>query len=249
MTAADLHTLTGAYALHALSAEERSAFERHMASCEACATEVRELSATAGRLGLAAAVPPRTGLREDVLRRIESVRQEPPRHTGARAPAAVRRGTRLTRWALAACLAAAAGLGGATVWQHEQADQARQRAARAEHRSDEIAAVLAAPDAHTTTARLAGGGTATVVVSRDRDRAVFVDAGLATPPQGKVYELWFDDHGTMRPAGLLSPGRATQAVLMSGAVNGARGVGVTVEPAGGSSRPTSTPVAAMRFAA
>jgi anti-sigma factor RsiW len=35
---ADLHTLTGAYVLHALSESERAAFERHLADCAACAT-------------------------------------------------------------------------------------------------------------------------------------------------------------------------------------------------------------------
>ena len=53
MSTAELHTLTGAYALHALPEDERVAFERHLGACEACAQEVRELSATAARLGLA----------------------------------------------------------------------------------------------------------------------------------------------------------------------------------------------------
>ncbi|ARP72822.1 anti-sigma factor [Streptomyces pluripotens] len=248
MTAADLHTLTGAYALHALGADERGAFERHMRSCEACATEVREFSATAARLGLAAAAGPRGALRAEVLRRIESVRQEPPRRTGVHQPVARRRVARLTRWALAACLAAAAGLGGTAVWQYQRADRAAERAERAERRWDAIAAVLAASDARTTTVRLGGGATATVVVSRGRGRAVFVASGMSEPPPGKVYQLWFDDQGTMRPAGVMDPGRSTEAVLMRGAVDGARGIGVTVEPAGGSRQPTSSPIAAMRFA-
>ncbi|WP_047470085.1 RskA family anti-sigma factor, partial [Streptomyces sp. M10] len=33
MTTAELHTLTGAYALHALPEEERAAFDRHLADC------------------------------------------------------------------------------------------------------------------------------------------------------------------------------------------------------------------------
>ncbi|MET7439499.1 zf-HC2 domain-containing protein, partial [Streptomyces sp. NPDC005568] len=59
MSTVDLHTLTGAYALHALSEDERGAFERHAADCEACTEEVRELTETAARLALAVSAVPR----------------------------------------------------------------------------------------------------------------------------------------------------------------------------------------------
>ncbi|NEB82028.1 zf-HC2 domain-containing protein, partial [Streptomyces sp. SID14478] len=94
MNTADLHTLTGAYAVHALSDEERVAFERHLADCAACAQETAELTATAARLGLAATLTPRAALREQVLQRITTVRQESPREqvqSRAGRPAAVRR--------------------------------------------------------------------------------------------------------------------------------------------------------------
>ncbi|MEU9735129.1 anti-sigma factor [Streptomyces sp. NPDC048002] len=246
MIGADLHTMTGAYALHALSDEEREAFERHLSGCEACAQEAAELSATAARLGLAVSVTPRPELRERVLRRVTGVRQETPGATPLRRSGrTVRRARPLSRWALAACLAAAAAFGGTAVWQHQRAEDAVERARRAEQGAGEIAAVLSAPDARTRAAELAGGATGTVVVSRGQDRAVFLASGMASPPEGKVYQLWFEDDGTMRPAGLMDPGRADQAVLMEGPVDDASGMGVTVEPAGGSEQPTSTPVAQL----
>lgn len=249
MNTADLHTLTGAYAVHALSDEERAAFERHLADCEACALETAELTATAARLGLAATAVPRPALREEVLRRITAVRQDSPRDSGlSRAGgAAVAWKRRVPRWALAACLAAVAALGGTAVWQHQRAERALERAHRAEQGADRITAVLAAPDARSGAARLGDGATGTVVVSRSRDRAVFVVSGMAPPPRGKVYQLWFDDGGIMRAAGLMDSGRRDQAVLLSGAVGGASGMGVTVEPPGGSDHPTSAPVALLRF--
>ncbi len=109
--------------------------------------------------------------------------------------------------------------------------------------------VLAAPDAESRTARLADGASGTLVVSERQDRAVFLTSGMAQPPRGKVYQLWFDDHGTMRPAGLMDPGDTSQAVLMEGAVDGAAGVGITVEPAGGSKQPTSDPIALLSMPA
>jgi hypothetical protein len=72
---------------------------------------------------------------------------------------------------------------------------------------------------------------------------------MAEPPWGKGYRLWLDDHGTRRPAGLTAPGRASQAVLRAGDVDGAAGVGITVEPARGSPRPTTTPVALVTMPA
>ncbi|WP_105971636.1 anti-sigma factor [Streptomyces geranii] len=250
-TTADLHTLTGAYALHALSDDERDAFERHLAACEQCAQETAELAATAARLGLAVSVTPRPALREQVLRRITTVRQETPREPVL--PRAVRtavRGRALSRWALAACLAGAVALGGTAVWQHQRAEDAVAQARRAEQAADRIAAVLAAPDARTSTAKLGGGATGTVVVSADRDRAVFVVSGMTDPPRGKVYQLWFDEGGgTMRSAGLMDPGQTDQAVLLQGNVGTASGMGITVEPAGGSEEPTSAPLALMSLPA
>ncbi|MEU6478620.1 anti-sigma factor [Streptomyces sp. NPDC047017] len=245
MTTLDPHSLTGAYALHALPDDERAAFERHLAECAACAQEVAEFTATAARLALAATGPARPALREEVLRRISTVRQVAPDAAPAEGGRRrVPRGRRAARWALAACVAAAAAFGGTAVWQYERAQDARQEAARAQRHAEQLADVLMAPDAKTLSARVAGGA-GTLVVSDSRDRAVFMASRMAAPPRGKVYQLWFDDGGTMRPAGLMEPGRASQAMLMDGAVHGASGVGITVEPAGGSRQPTGAPVAVL----
>ncbi|MFE9122387.1 anti-sigma factor domain-containing protein [Streptomyces sp. NPDC007172] len=248
MITADLHTLTGAYALHALPEAEREAFERHLGACAACAQEVHEFTATAGRLGLAVSVRPPVELKTTVLRRITTVRQDSPHTPGPPGHAASRvRRARWSRFALAACLAAAAGLGGVAVWQHQQANDAQSRANMAQRQSQQLADVLAAPDAKTTIATLNNGATATLVVARSRNQAAFVASGLPHPPAGKVYQLWFNDAGTMRPAGLMDPGRTTDAVLLAGSVNRASGMAITLEPAGGSPAPTSAPLALMDF--
>jgi len=250
MTTDELHRMAGAYVLHALPEGEREAFERHLVGCEPCAQGTAELCATAARLGLAVAVAPRREMRARVLHRITTVRQDSP---GVSAPS---RSTRswlrarlLSRWTLAACLAATTALGATTVWQHQRAENAVDQARRIEQGASQIAAVLAAPDAESRGARLADGATGTVVVSRVRDKAVFLVSHMAQPPAGKVYELWFDDGGTMRSAGLMDPMLGDQAVLMCGAVDRASGMGVTVEAAGGSQQPTTTPIALVSFAA
>lgn len=277
-TEPELHTLTGAYALHALPEGERELFEGHLAVCEACAQEVAELTATAERLGLAVAESPPAEMKERVLTRIAAVRQEPPPAgegrvgrggaggRGGRSGRAGRGGgglggvgggrvrgrtlRALPRLTLAACLVAAA-LGGVAVWQYESAQQARHAQQQAEGRSSELARVLSAPDAKTVTSKaLPGGGRGRAVVSHDRDRAAFVSSGMSTPPSGKVYQLWYKDRDGMRSAGLMEAASDTaHAVLLEGRLGDASGMGITVEPAGGSRQPTSKPVALMKLPA
>ncbi|MBZ4017772.1 anti-sigma factor [Streptomyces purpurogeneiscleroticus] len=247
MTSADLHTATGAYVLHALPPAERHEFERHLAVCEACTQEVREFSATAERLGLAVAETPPPEMKDRVLQAIDSVRQEPPQ-------VAARGGARgwsrsLSRFALAACVAAAAAFGGVAVWQHQAAQDARSRAHQAEEQAARLSAVFTAPDAKVTKGRLKDGATGTVVVSRARDKAVFLASGLPALPEDKVYQLWFNDGGTMRSAGLMGADGGARAALLEGPVGRASGMGITVEPDGGSAQPTSAPIGLLEFPA
>ncbi|SCF85308.1 anti-sigma factor domain-containing protein [Streptomyces sp. Ncost-T10-10d] len=264
MSNAELHTLTGAYALHALSDTERVDFERHLGDCAACAVEVRELSETATRLGLAVAETSPRGLRDRVLREITTVRQESPSGAGrdrsggtaARGDSTTGRGAGSTglggwwpRYALAACLAAAVGFGGIAVWQYRAAQDARQEARASQQWNERMAQVLAAPDAKASSGTMKDGTKGTVVVSQSENRAVFMTSGMRQPPSGKVYQLWFDDHGTMRSAGLMNTRAASDAVLLDGPVDGASGIGITMEPAGGSAQPTSAPLTLMNFPA
>src|SRR5687767_7775735 len=75
---------TAPYALGALDEEDRASFEAHLATCDVCASEVRELREVAGLLATAAphAAPP-AGLRDRILADARNVR---PIGTGA-APA------------------------------------------------------------------------------------------------------------------------------------------------------------------
>ena len=245
----DLHALVGAYALDALDGAERDRFERHLRGCRACQSEVRGFAATATALAMATAAEPPPGLKQRVLAAAAVTRQSPP--TVAKAAARRRPHTsaprrawlpRLALSAAAAGLVAAAALGGVTVWTQHQLTTAQ-----AENQA--IAAVLAAPDAQIASARTSAGGIATVVASHSAGSIVFTSAGLQALPPSKVYELWFLGK-TARPAGLLPPARAgrTAPVLAAGLAVGDK-VGVTVEPAGGSSSPTTTSIVVLTLSA
>src|ERR1700759_753406 len=98
---AEVHTLTGAYALNALDDAERTEFEHHLAECPECTREVAELQLTANRLGAAVAEQPSDLLRQRVFNEIRGTRQEPP---GGLRPVAARGRDRTggaPRWAIA----------------------------------------------------------------------------------------------------------------------------------------------------
>ncbi|HUR08882.1 MAG TPA: anti-sigma factor [Nonomuraea sp.] len=73
----ELHTFSGAYAVHALPDSDGVLFEKHMKECPACRAEVRRLRETAVLLALAIAEPPPAALRARVLAAVAQVRQEP----------------------------------------------------------------------------------------------------------------------------------------------------------------------------
>ncbi|MDJ0343308.1 anti-sigma factor [Streptomyces sp. H10-C2] len=241
---ADLHTLTGAYALDALSGREAEEFARHLAECPACAREVRELRETATRLAFAAAQVPPPALRERVMRALPGVRQLPPL---VAEPAVVRlRGRRwrqrLPYLAAAACLALAAGTGVWAVQEQRNADQERSRGVQAQQRASDLTTLIAAPDASLRTGAMRGGGGATVVASQRLGQAAILYHDLPPLAGSRVYQLWYSENGSMVPAGLVDPGRSDGAQFLAGGPRGADGVGVTVEPAGGSRTPSGPPV-------
>ncbi len=238
---ADLHTLTGAYALHALSPDEEREFTRHLTECEACSHEVAELRETASRLALAVAEVPPAAMRERVMAAIPQVRQLPP--PGGAVVVPLRRRAwrrRLPHLVAAACLAGAIAAGGIAVNAEHRADDTR---AAAQRQAAGLAHLMAAPDATYRAAAVRGGGDATIVSSAAQDRAAFVYRDLPELPGSHVYELWYRREGGMVPAGLIDPAHSSGTALLTAAgAAGADGVGLTVEPHGGSRQPTTSPL-------
>jgi len=230
-------------------------FERHLARCQACASELRELTeATAGLAGAVAAEPP-----ADLIQRIIAVsartRQLPP-HVGQERRWPVRRhlpapGTRRVRLVTRRAVGAFAGATfvAASVVSGGVALNAERDLGVAQWRDHAIVQVFTAPDAVLLTSQVRVGGTATVVMSR-RDRAlVFMTAGLPALTGARCYQLWLMGPRGDRSAGLLPPPRngMTSPVFARGLSPG-DWVGLTVEPAGGAGTP-STPILMLKLAA
>jgi hypothetical protein len=110
----------------------------------------------------------------------------------------------------------------------------------------EIADLLSAPDALVASAATSAGGTATVVASLRAAAMVFTSAELPALPPTSVYELWFIGSGGARPAGLVP---SEPAPVLASGLSGGDAIGVTVEPAGGSPAPTTTPIVVLTLPA
>lgn len=98
--------------------------------------------------------------------------------------------------------------------------------------------MVTAPDARTVHGRTSGGAAATVITSAARDRAVFLADRLPAAGEGRTYQLWLADGDTMHPAGFLA---GDGAAVLDGDLGKATAVGLTLEPAGGSAQPTTSP--------
>jgi anti-sigma-K factor RskA len=248
----DPHGLSGAYALDALENSERERFEHHLQRCEACQQEVRGLRDTATQLALAVARVPPPQLRGLVLDAAARTGQNLPvsDHRSAAQPRHARAPRRAPVPRLLGVVAAAAVTAAAVVLGFTTA-AIQHRLDRAQAQEQAIVAVLNAPDAKIVVDRVSVGGTATVVFSRASHKMIFTTAGLPPLPSSKVYELWVlgPAASSARPAGLLpapSDGR-TAPLLASGLASGEQ-AGVTVEPAGGTLKPTKPPIVAVPLA-
>jgi anti-sigma-K factor RskA len=241
----ELHILTGAYALDAVDGPERDRFEHHLRRCRPCGNEVRGLAETATSLAMAVAMSPPPRLKDRVMAAAAVTRQVPPPVDHRRLRRAARSSwvPRLATAVAAVGVAVAVALGVIQVSTQHRLDSARAQ-------NQAIAAVLAAPDARIVTQATSAGGTASVVVSRAERKIVFTSAGLPPLSGGKVYQLWLIGPPRVRSAGLLPQPSAgkTAPVLASGLVAGDK-VGMTVEPAGGTTLPTTTPIVLMTLPA
>jgi len=267
----DLHVLTGSYVLDALTSSEREDFERHLHHCPSCQAEVRGLRETAARLAMAKSSRPPARMESAVLAATYRTRQLPPlpgeraarnlqrvrasrlfaglrgtgrRESGLRLPAPrsnaqrsnSRRWTQMPRLAGAvavASVAAAVGLGITQISTQHQLDTVQASNAA-------ITRVVQAPDARIEK-KATVGGTVTVVFSSQRDAAVITTSKLTSLPSGRVYQLWVMSSAGARSAGLVSQPVQASQVLAAGVRSGDK-IGMTVEPAGGTPKPTTAPV-------
>ena len=176
----DEQSLAAPYALGALDASERRAFEAHMATCAACQQELRDLQPIVD--ALAYAVPrrtPRPELRERVLRPITG--------TTAGAPAPVRAPR---SWLpLAAAILLAVALGSAAWWSYARVSMLDARLQDSERRAADA-------ERQVTEARQAAQDAQTALAILTAPDLVRIDLAGQTPaPRASARALWSRSNG------------------------------------------------------
>lgn len=235
----ELHTLSGAYAINALSAEEAADFERHLEQCPACRDEVRELQDAAARMGASEAIVAPAALRTRVLAAADRAPQLPPKVVQLR-----RRGARgwLPKVVGAAAAVLLAVTGTVAVLNSQDPDPSPPVAGpRVDSGTSEVAAVFEAPDAHTAAMRTMNGGRLVVATSAEFGQMAVRTSGLPRV-EGRAYQMWAIRNGRATSVGVVEDLRAGKVMPMPPA---GTTVALTIEPAGGSKQPTQEPIITM----
>ncbi len=223
--------LKEAYALGALSDEERQEVEEYLRTHPELRAEVDDLKSIAHLLALAPQeYEPSPELRRDLMSRISSSPDATPA-----GPSLRQNGLRrlFGPGGLAAAAALALVVLGMFAWNASL--------------QEENQALQGEIQEQRTTYALQGTGAAQgvrgEVVRIGDERAVLVAEDLPSPPEGETYEAWIMREDVPEPAGLFEPNEAgVAAATIEGSLEGADTVAVTLEPSGGSSSPTSDPL-------
>jgi anti-sigma-K factor RskA len=144
-----------------------------------------------------------------------------------------RRPQGMRNWLVGVAAAAVIALGGVGV------------GAYVANQNDPLNQVLQASDVRQATVDVNGGGTATVSVSPSRDAAVVRMNGVPAPPVGKVYQMWLIPKDGSAPVsqGLMDAEALSKPAVVKG-IGSDAALGITVDHAGGSAKPTLPTVAA-----
>jgi anti-sigma-K factor RskA len=246
------------YALGALDADERAAFETHLAECAACRSEVQSYQEVTGLVAQSApplSAPPH--LKERVLDEARRVRPITTVQAGQRVPPGMspaKTSARLPWLAAAAMLILAAGIGifyaserSARILASAGADSARAELTAARNqiaRSDSLIATLLAPDVQTTTLAAQGRPPSARLYFNPARKTVVVAAFDVPPaPPGRTYQLWGIVNG-QPPVSLGTFNTQPDArgvITLPVSAAQFHVAAVTDEPAGGSPQPTTQP--------
>jgi anti-sigma-K factor RskA len=265
------------YALGALDETERASFEEHLASCDVCAAEVRELRDVAGLLAMAApSVSPPATLRERILADARRVRPIASAPTGVDQPVravdrpgrpatarpARRPWSSVVPWLAAAAAAViAVYLGQQTLSERAARASAEQALASARltldstgsalARRDSLIASLVSPDVQAVTVSGSGPApSAKYFLDRRAGRIIIAASSLPPAAQGRTYQLWGIETGKPPVSlGTFNTDSSGRALASVAVPAGLRiaVTAVTDEPSGGSPQPTTTPFLAATW--
>lgn len=230
----DTHVLDllPAYALGSLDADEADRVEEHLQSCWICRAESSTFQYVAEQLSFA--VPPESpspGLKGRLLQRVQSVRPQP------RVPAQATRRPLLERllpaWGLAS-LGLILTLAAFNVLLWQRLNQLEFITSPGGMRAIPLSAVNAS-----------SGATGFIIVSANGDNGALVVDGLPPLDADRQYQLWLIRDGERTSGAVFSTDEENYGgtrVRVAGSLLEYSAVDITIEPTGGSSRPTGVTV-------
>jgi len=232
-----------AYALGALDVDEATALESHLRTCDSCSAELASYRAVGDVL--LTAVPPK--------RPPEKLRQRLQEHL----PSAQKPQSQLWpsfsfgQLAMAAVLVLLVILNISSLVQLQALQRQQAQFTRQIETGQAAFAMLAYPD--TKSLPISGSNIAgTLMLDKDHNAAVLVAWNLPPIAENQTYQIWLiNPNGERTSAGLFrpEPGQpvTTQSIFPSQTISSFTGLGVTVEPAGGSSKPTGMRIFKVDF--
>jgi len=245
MTHERFEDLKDAYVLGALPEEERLEFEQYLVAHPDLQVEIEELSTIAGLLAFSThEQEPSSELRRRIMDTVEAeavhpAEVVPPRASRRSWLAGLSEAVGPRDLALAAAAMLVIGLfSWSMLLQGEVQDlQGRVQSLQSQPQDQSQGPQMIA---------LGGAGTeqgvrAELLTLKD-DRAVLVAENMPPAPEGKTYQIWVIKGDTPKPSGLFEPKGDSIAAVVETAVEGADTVAVTVEPEGGSKKPTTDPM-------
>ena len=230
--------LKDAYVLGALPEDERASVEAYLALHPERQAEVDDLVGVAGLLALAPPEQdPPAALRRRLMGVVESEAVGPSAPQRRQASSWLDRLGGLRNLALGAAAVLVVGL---LSWNLLlQGDVQDLRGQVEEARS--------ANEAQQTREIALGGawaeqGARAEVTALKDDRAILVVEDMPSMPEDRTGQVWVIRGENPEPSGLLEPSGNMAATAITAPLRGADAIAVTVEPAGGSEKPTSDPV-------
>jgi anti-sigma-K factor RskA len=233
--------LKDSYVLGALPEEERLEFEQYLVAHPDLQAEIEELSTIAGLLAFSVGEQePSPDLRRRIMDTVEAEAVRPPEgvhpHTSRRSwLAGLWEAVGIRDLALAVAAVLVIGLfSWSMLLQGEVRDlQGRVQSLQSQPQDPQMIALGGAGTEQGARAEL---------VTLEGDRAVLVAENMPPAPEGKTYQIWVIKGDTPKPSGLFEPKGGSIAAVVENPVEGADAVAVTIEPEGGSRKPTTDPM-------
>jgi len=232
--------LKDAYVLGALPQEERAAFERYLATHPERQAEIDELGAFANLLAFS---PQQQEPSPELRRRVMDVVEAEAAPTQDRRRSVFSGIREYLAWRTVALGVATVLVVGLLSWnvllqEQVQALTGQVEEARTEQPERQVQ--------EGRTIRLEGAwaqqGASAEVASIDENRVILVAEDMPSVPENRTCQIWVIHDDVPTPSGLFDPDGNMTATPVTTSIEKADAIAITVEPVGGSEKPTGDPV-------